>query len=79
VGADVSVDSKTFLMTDFMNLKIKSAQFFRYAHRGRMCMRVSIEMSDHTCISIYVGSVFLIYMSFATVCTINMSHSFVWI
>jgi hypothetical protein len=29
VGADVSVDSNTLLMTDFVNLQIKPAQFFQ--------------------------------------------------
>jgi hypothetical protein len=46
-------------MTDFVNLKIKLAQSFRGAHRGKMCVCVFIEVSDHTCISIYVYTVFL--------------------
>jgi hypothetical protein len=29
VGADVSVDSNTLLVTDFVNLQIKPAQFFQ--------------------------------------------------
>jgi hypothetical protein len=29
-----TVDSETLLVTDFMNLKIKSAQSFECAHRG---------------------------------------------
>jgi hypothetical protein len=33
VGGDVPVKSKTLLVTDFVNLKIKLAQFFRCAHR----------------------------------------------
>jgi hypothetical protein len=37
-GGDVSVDSDTFLVTDFVNLKIKSVQSFRCAHRNRVCM-----------------------------------------
>jgi hypothetical protein len=37
-------------VTDFVNLKIKSTQFFEGAHRGRVCVRVFIRMSDHTCI-----------------------------
>jgi hypothetical protein len=32
VRDDVLVDSETFLMTDFMNLKIKSAQSFKYVY-----------------------------------------------
>jgi hypothetical protein len=54
VGDDVPVDSEVLLMTDFMNLKIKSTQSFRYAHRGRMCMHTFIEVSAHTCMSICV-------------------------
>jgi hypothetical protein len=45
VGDDVPVDSESLLLTDFMNLKIKSAQSFRNAHRDRMCVYVFIEMS----------------------------------
>jgi hypothetical protein len=59
VGGDISVDNKTFLMTDIVNLKIKSAESFRGAHRGRMCMRMSIGVSIHTCMSICVCTVFL--------------------
>jgi hypothetical protein len=33
VGDDVSVDSKTLLVTDFVNLKINPAQSFRCAYR----------------------------------------------
>jgi hypothetical protein len=32
VEDDVPVDSESFLMTDFVNLKIKLSQSFRYAH-----------------------------------------------
>jgi hypothetical protein len=59
VGGDVSVDSQTFLVTDFVNLKIKSAQFFRGVHRGRVCMCMFIVVSVHTCMSICVCTVFL--------------------
>jgi hypothetical protein len=59
VGGDVSVDSKTLLVTDFINLKIKSDQSFEDAYRGRVCVRVFIGLSDHTCINIYVYTVFL--------------------
>jgi hypothetical protein len=40
VGGDVPVDSETLLMTDFVNLKIKSAQSFGCAHRGSVCVCV---------------------------------------
>jgi hypothetical protein len=59
VGDNVPVDSETLLVTDFVNLKIKSAQSFGCAHRGRMCIHVFIEVSDRTCMSIYVCTVFL--------------------
>jgi hypothetical protein len=59
VGGDVPVDSDVLLVTDFVNLKIKPAQSFRCAHRGRVCVRVFIEVIAHTCMSIYVCTVFL--------------------
>jgi hypothetical protein len=59
VGGDVSVDSETLLVTDFMNLKIKLAQSFRGDHRGRVCVRVFIGVSARTCMSICVYIVFL--------------------
>jgi hypothetical protein len=33
VGDDVFVDSKTFLMINFINLKIKSTQSFKYTYK----------------------------------------------
>jgi hypothetical protein len=36
IGDDVSINSEIFLMTDFMNLKIKSTQSFKCAHKNRM-------------------------------------------
>jgi hypothetical protein len=59
VGADVSVDSETLLVADFVNLKIKPAQSFECAHRGSVCLRVFIGVNIHTCMSIYVCTVFL--------------------
>jgi hypothetical protein len=44
---------------DFVNLKIKPAQSFGGAHSGRVCVRVFIKMSAHTCMSICVCTVFL--------------------
>jgi hypothetical protein len=38
VKDDDPVDSETLLVTDFVNLKIKSAQSFRGVHRGRVYM-----------------------------------------
>jgi hypothetical protein len=46
-------------MTDFVNLKIKLTQSFGVAHRGRMCVRVFIDVSAHMCMSICVYTVFL--------------------
>jgi hypothetical protein len=40
VGGDVPVDSEVLLVTDLVNLKIKLAQSFRHAHRGRVCVCV---------------------------------------
>jgi hypothetical protein len=55
----VSIDSEALLVTDFVNLKIKPAQSFEGAHRGRMCVRVFIGVSDHMCMSICICTVFL--------------------
>jgi hypothetical protein len=59
VGGDVPVDSETFLVTDFLNLKIKSAQSYEGAHRGRVCVHVFVGVSVHTCMSICVCTLFL--------------------
>jgi hypothetical protein len=59
VGGDVLIDSEAFLVTDFVNLKIKPAQSFGRTHRGRVCVRVFIVVSARTCMSICVCTVFL--------------------
>jgi hypothetical protein len=59
VGADVPIDSKVLLVTNFMNLKIKPTQSFECAHRGRICVHVFIEMGVHMCMTIYIFTVFL--------------------
>jgi hypothetical protein len=59
VGGDVSVDSETLLVIDFVNLKIKSAQSFRGAHKGRMCVRVFIGVSARTYMNICAYTMFL--------------------
>jgi hypothetical protein len=51
VGDDVPIDSDALLVTDFMDLKIKSAQSFEIAYRDRVYVRVFIEVSAHPCIS----------------------------
>jgi hypothetical protein len=59
VEDDVPVDSKIFLVTDFVNFKIKLAQSFKDAHRNMVCVRVFIRLSVHMCISISIYTVFL--------------------
>jgi hypothetical protein len=59
VRDDVSVDNKSLLMTDFVNLKIKPIQSFRYANKDRLCVHVFIGVSAHIYIymSIYISTV----------------------
>jgi hypothetical protein len=59
VRGDVPVDKETLLVTNFVNLKIKSIHSFGGAHKGKICVYVFISVSDHTCISIYVYTIFL--------------------
>jgi hypothetical protein len=59
VRGDVPVDNEMFLVTDFMSIKIKPTQSFKGAHSDSMCIRVFIGVSAHTCMSIYVYTVFL--------------------
>jgi hypothetical protein len=59
VGGDISVDSESLLVTDFVNLKIKLAQSFRCAHRDMVCVYVFIGVNARTCMSIYICAVFL--------------------
>jgi hypothetical protein len=53
--SDVFINSETFLVTDFMNLKIKPTQSFRYAHRDEKYVYVFIRMGAHT----YINMCFL--------------------
>jgi hypothetical protein len=53
----VFIDSEVFLVTDFVNLTIKPAQFFRCGHMSRMC--VFIEVSGHVYMNIYIYIIFL--------------------
>jgi hypothetical protein len=46
------LDSEVLLVIDFVNLKIKSVQFFRGAHRDRVCVYIFIRVSTYTCINI---------------------------
>jgi hypothetical protein len=50
----VDGDVPAFLVTDFMDLKIKPTQSFKCAHMDRVCVRVFIWMIDRICICIYV-------------------------
>jgi hypothetical protein len=59
VGDDIIVDSETFLMTDFVNLKNKPTQSFRYIYESRMCVYVLIGMNILICINTYIYTVFL--------------------
>jgi hypothetical protein len=59
VRGDVLINSDALLVTDFVNLKIKLSQSFGSAHSGRVCVHIFIEVSDHTCMSIYIYTVFL--------------------
>jgi hypothetical protein len=58
-GDDVPINSETLLIIDFINLKIKLTQSFKVAYRDMMYVRVFIEVSVHTYISICVCTVFL--------------------
>jgi hypothetical protein len=59
VGDDVSIDGELFLVTDFVNLKIKLAQSFRCAHKNKICICIFIWVSVHTYMNSYVYTVFL--------------------
>jgi hypothetical protein len=61
VGGDVSVDSETLLLTDFVNLKIKSAQSFKGAHKGKKYIYIYmlIKMRNHMYMSIYIYTIFI--------------------
>jgi hypothetical protein len=56
---DIFIDSDMLLVTDFINLKIKPAQSFVCAHRGRVVVHIFIWIGVHTCMSIYVCTIFL--------------------
>jgi hypothetical protein len=55
VGDNVLVDNEA--LTDFVNLKIKSTQSFECVYRVRVY--IFIGVSAHTCMIIYVCTVFL--------------------
>jgi hypothetical protein len=53
---DVFIDSETLLVADFVNLKIKSTQYFECAHRDKLCVSIFIRAA-HTYINICVSTV----------------------
>jgi hypothetical protein len=59
VKDDVPVNSESFFVTDFMNLKIKPAQSFRCAHKDKVCLCVFIRVNARTCMRICICTVFL--------------------
>jgi hypothetical protein len=59
VGGDVPIDSETFLMTDFVNLKIKLTQSFGCAHENKVCVHIFREVNTRMCMRIYVCIIFL--------------------
>jgi hypothetical protein len=42
MGDDVPVNNETLLVTDFINLKIKLTQSFKYDYKDRMCVCIFI-------------------------------------
>jgi hypothetical protein len=66
VKCDILVNNETFLVTEFVNLKIKSAKYFKGIHKDMMCIHLFIEMSVHTCMSICVCTIFLKIDSYKT-------------
>jgi hypothetical protein len=59
VLGDVSINNEAFLITDFVNLKIKLTQTFEGGHKYRVCVHIFIGVSAHTCMSICDCTVFL--------------------
>jgi hypothetical protein len=57
MGGDIPINSETFLVIDFMNLKIKSAQSFECAHKDNVCIHMFIGVNAHMSMIIYIYSV----------------------
>jgi hypothetical protein len=55
---DVPVDSETFLITDFINLKIKSIQFFKGAHKDKIYIYIFIGVNTHIYIYLYLYCIY---------------------
>jgi hypothetical protein len=73
VGGDILVDSDALLVTDFVNLKIKPAQSFEGTHRSKVFVCMFIRVSTHTCISIYIYTIFLKKISYLIICSKNQA------
>jgi hypothetical protein len=56
---DVSINSNMLLLTDFINLKIKSTQSFRDAHKKSIYSYIHKDECSYIYISIYIYNVFL--------------------
>jgi hypothetical protein len=59
MGGDVPVDSETFLMIKFVNLKIKPTQSFEYTHSDRMRVHRGEYSHIYIYINNYICTVFL--------------------
>jgi hypothetical protein len=59
VKVDVSVGSEMILIIDFMNLKIKPTQIFRYDHRDRLYINIFIGGDVHIFEYPYLYYIFL--------------------
>jgi hypothetical protein len=57
VGGDVIINNETFLMIDFINLKIKLALSFKNAHKNMIYVYIFIKVSAHTYIIICVYTI----------------------
>jgi hypothetical protein len=59
MGDDVFIDNDTLLLTDFVNLKIKSTLSFGCVHKDMMCVHVFIWVSARMYINICICTIFL--------------------
>jgi hypothetical protein len=55
VGGDVPVNSKTFLVTDFVNLKVKSAQSFECVHRNIYVCTVFLKKEEALYVTLHLA------------------------
>jgi hypothetical protein len=57
VGDNFPIDSKTLLVTDFVNLKIKPSQSFENVHKSTM--RIHTFIVVNTRVSVFIKKLFL--------------------